>query len=310
MKRNCIRQTCIAMKTLTLSMAKLEQEINGFLTDYLKEKSAETHGTYQRALREFQRYFAVAKEWFLFRPEDIEQYKTYLMKEKKLSQVSVSTYLTALRRLLDYFVAQHLLDDNPAKSVKGNRRPTTHTAGVLTEAEAQKLLLVIPTEKLQDQRDRIAVRLMMESAVSEHELVKANVEDLKKFSTRYVLFVQAKGKKTKDDAVDVPLSLGFEIEAYLERRRKVLPLSPLLVSHSRRVSEERMTTRALNYRLNHWLDAAGIVRDNITPHSLRHTAAKLWIERDRLPLEEVKRRMRHGMIATTKIYTANSSISD
>lgn len=291
------------MKPLTVSLAKLERLIEGFLSEFLKEKSGETHGTYQRALREFQRYFAVAREWFQFRPEDIEQYKRYLMQERRLSEVSVSTYLTSLRRLLDYFVAQGLLDENPARQVKGNRRPAHHTAGALSEAEVKKLLSLVPTEKLQDHRDYITIRLMIESAASEHELVKANVEDLKKLSSHYVLYVQGKGKKTKDDVVDVPLSLGLEIERYLERRQNVTPLSPLLASHSRRISEARMTTRALNYRLNHWLAVAGIVRANITPHSLRHTAAKLWLERDGLPLEEVRRRMRHGMLATTKIYT-------
>lgn len=291
------------MNTLTVSLAKLETLIDGFLSEFLKGKSDETQGTYQRALREFQRYFAVARDWFQFRPEDIEQYKHYLMQERKLSQVSVSTYLTSLRRLLDYFVAQGLLDENPARQVKGNRRPVHHTAGTLTEAEVKKLLSLVPTEKLQDHRDYITIRLMIESAVSEHELVKANVEDLKKFSSHYVLYVQGKGKKTKDDTVDVPLSLGLEIERYLERRAHLTPLSPLLASHSRRISEARMTTRALNYRLNHWLEVAGITRDNITPHSLRHTAAKLWLERDGLSIEEVRRRMRHGMLATTKIYT-------
>lgn len=291
------------MNTLVLSVAKLDHLIDGFLSDFLKGKSADTSGTYQRALREFQRYFAVAHTWFRFRPEDIEQYKRYLMEERRLSQVSVSTYLTSLRRLLDYFVSQELLDENPARQVKGNRRPVLHTAGTLTEAEVQKLLSVIPTEKLQDHRDLLIVRLMLEAAVSEHELVKANVEDLRKFSTHYVLYVQGKGKKTKEDIVEVPLLLGQDIEAYLERRRHYGPLSPLLVSHSRRISEARMTTRALNYRINHWLRVAGLRRPNITPHSLRHTAAKLWLERDGLPLEEVRRRMRHGMLATTKIYT-------
>ncbi len=296
-------QSASVMKALRLSNARLSEEIEQFLSEYLKEKGAETKGTYQRALRTFEQYYARAKAWFQFRIEDVEQYKKYLMEEKKLSQVSVSTYLTALRRLLDYFVAQGLLEENPAKKVKGNRRPTAHTAGTLTEAEVQKLLSVIPTEKLQDHRDYLIIRLMLEAAVRVHEIVKANVEDLKKFSTHYVLFVQAKGKKTKDDTVEVPLALGQEIEAYLERRQHIQPTSPLFVSNSHRVSNARLTTRALHYRVMHWLHEAGIHRANLSPHSLQHTAAKLWIERDKLSIDEVKRRMRHGLISTTKIYT-------
>ncbi|MCS6988107.1 MAG: site-specific integrase [Chloroherpetonaceae bacterium] len=298
------------MKTLRLSLSRLSEEIDSFLVDYLKEKGEETKGTYQRALRTFQRYFSNARVWFRFRAEDVEQYKKYLTEEKKLSQVSVSTYLTALRRLLDYFVAQGLLEENPAKKVKGNRRPTSHTAGALTEAEVQKLLSIIPTEKLQDHRDYLIIRLMLEAAAREHEIVKANVEDLKKFSSRYVLFVQAKGKKAKDETVEVPLSLGQDIEAYLERRGSLAPSAPLFASNSHRARETRLTTRALHYRIQHWLEEAGIHRDNISPHSLRHTAAKLWLERDKLPLEEVKRRMRHGLISTTKIYAAESPPPD
>lgn len=297
------------MKTLRLSLSRLDEEIEAFLVEYLKEKGEETKGTYQRALREFQRYFARAKDWFRFRSEDIEQYKKYLMEEKKLSQVSVSTYLTAVRRLLDYFVAQGLMEENPAKKVKGNRRPSSHTAGALTEAEVQKLLSIIPTEKLHDYRDYLVVRLMIETAAREHELVKANVEDLKKFSSRYALFVQGKGKKAKDETLDVPLALGQEIEAYLERRGTLEPTAPLFASNSRRARETRMTTRALRYRIQHWLDEAGIRRDDISPHSLRHTAAKLWLERDKLPIEEVQRRMRHGLISTTKIYVSDGASS-
>lgn len=206
-------------------------------------------------------------------------------------------------------MAQGLISENPAKKVKGNRRPTSHTVGALTEAEVQKLLSIIPTEKLQDHRDYLIIRLMLDSAVRAHEIVKANVEDLKKFSTHYVLFVQAKGKKAKDETVEVPFELGQEIEAYLERRKIVTPTSPLFVSNSRRVQNMRLTPRALHYRIEHWLKTAGIERDNISPHSLQHTAAKLWIERDRLSIDEVKRKMRHGLISTTKIYTGETATS-
>lgn len=294
------------MKPMRLSLLRLQEEIDGFCADYLKEKGEETKGTYARALRTFVAYYARAKDWFRFRTEHIEEYKKYLMEEKKLSQVSVSTYLTALRRLLDYFVAQGLLSENPAKKVKGNRRPTSHTVGALTEAEVQKLLSIIPTEKLHDYRDYLIIRLMLDAAVRVHEIVKANVEDLKKFSTHYVLFVQAKGKKSKDEVVQVPLELGREIETYIDRRQGVVPTSPLFVSNSRRVQNTRLTTRALHYRIMHWLHMAGIHRANISPHSLQHTAAKLWIERDGLSVDEVKRKMRHGLISTTKIYTGET----
>jgi len=287
------------------SHSELEREIEKFLSEYLKDKSEETCGTYQRALREFQRYYAVAHDWFEFRTQDIEQYKLYLSQVKKLSQVSISTYLTSLRRLLDYLVAKGKLETNPAKKVKGNRRPTSHTAGTLSQAEAEKLVRTVPTSKPQDHRDLITIRLMLECAASEHELVKANLMDFQKSAMSYQLFVQGKGKKSKSDTIEIPTDLGQLIERYLARRENLSAESPLLASHSRRISNARITTRAMRYRIKHWLEAADVLRENITANSLRHTAAKLWLERDNLSIEEIQRRMRHGMISTTQIYTKN-----
>jgi integrase/recombinase XerC len=297
------------MASLQLSVARLDKAIKGFLDESLKEKSKETYGTYERALREFSKYHGRAETWFRFQAPDIEKYRDYLRTEKKYKDASVATYLTALRKLMDYFVAEGLLDENESKKVKGSRRPHKHNADTLSEAEVKKLLAIIPTSKLQDHRDYLVIRLMIEAAAAEHELVKASVEDLKKYQAQYVLFVQAKRQKTKEDRIEIGLELGRDIEAYLERRI-VEPHSPLFSSHGGRSNETYLTPRAIHYRICHWLEVAGISRKTVKPHSLRHTAAKLWLERDKLSLDEVKRRMRHGIIATTKIYTGEVEPED
>jgi len=54
-------------------------------------------------------------------------------------------------------------------------------------------------------------------------------------------------------------------------------------------------------RVNTRLRAAGLKKAGISPHSLTHTAALLWLAQG-LPVEEVRRRMRHGTLDTTMIY--------
>lgn len=112
--------------SLDLSLGELKRHIKSFLQDYLKNKSKETVGTYRRSLNEFERYFVKQRGTFQFSTEDVAAYKKYLMTERELSQVSVSTYLTALRRLCQYLVDIGLMEENPARPVKGNRRPSTH----------------------------------------------------------------------------------------------------------------------------------------------------------------------------------------
>ena len=53
--------------------------------------------------------------------------------------------------------------------------------------------------------------------------------------------------------------------------------------------------------------AAKIRRRGITPHSLTHTAALIWLN-DGLSVEEVKQRMRHGTLDTTMIYLRKKSL--
>ena len=119
---------------LELSLRALRDHLQAFQDDYLAEKSDETVGTYRRSLNSFQKWF-VQQNNFRFREDDVRDYKRYLMEERELSQVSVSTYLTALRRFCQYLTDIGKLTHNPAKAVKGNRRPATHSRSVLTETD-------------------------------------------------------------------------------------------------------------------------------------------------------------------------------
>lgn len=285
---------------MKISNIELENECKNFVTQYLKDKSPDTKGTYERALREFQRYFLLHKESFKFKTQQVVDYKNYLTTEKKFSQVTVSTYLTSLRRFCDYLVSKGSLKENPAKKVKGNRRPQTHSIGVLSYEETQKLLSTISKDSLQSFRDFNMISLMLKCAVSEHELVSCNVEDF--HFSEYKLFVKPKGKTSKSDCITIPVDISKSLNEYLSQRTNLNPESPLFASHGPRVQNQRLTTRAIRYRIKTWLETADLKRPNISANSLRHTAAYLWLTYDKLSLEEVRLKMRHGLIETTQIY--------
>jgi len=52
---------------------------------------------------------------------------------------------------------------------------------------------------------------------------------------------------------------------------------------------------------------AGLRRPGVTPHSLTHTAALLWLASG-VPVDEVRRRMRHGTLDTTMIYARQQGL--
>ncbi len=286
---------------LRLSLTELQQRIEGFLTEFLEGKSPETVGTYRRTLNEFERYVARTRGQFQFREADVEGYKTYLMEERALSQVSVSTYLTALRRLCQYLVSRGELAENPARAVKGNRRPSTHSRGVLTEVEVARLFETAEGSALIALRDRALMALMVYAGLSEIELVRADCEDLERNLLGWFLRVQGKGHTTKDQQVPLDPPAAEALQAYLDARGRLHPTDPLFVSHGHRSDGARLNTRTVRSRVNTHLKAAGLKRPGISPHSLTHTAALIWLN-DGKPLEEVRQRMRHGTLDTTMIY--------
>jgi site-specific recombinase XerD len=286
---------------LTLSVAELESRLDGFVTEYLKDKSKETVGTYRRSLNEFERWHAAQRGRFKFRTEDVERYKKYLMEERELSQVSVSTYLTAIRRFCQYLVDIGLLGENPARAVKGNRRPSEHSRKVFTEDEVRQLLEATKTKSAIEKRDRAVVYLMLYAGLSEIEIVRADMRDLEQTLLGWFLRVQGKGRTVKDQQVPIDPPVMDAIRLCLDARGRVRPEDPLFVSHGHRSAGERLNTRSVRSRINGLLKTAGLKRPGVTPHSLTHTAALIW-PNDGMGIEEVRQRMRHGTLDTTMIY--------
>lgn len=286
---------------LQLTTGELEKRIQDFLREYLKNKSKETVGTYRRSLNEFERWFVRQKGRFRFTGAGVQEYKKYLMQTRELSQVSVSTYLTALRRFCQYLVDIGLLEENPAQAVKGNRRPSTHSRAVLTQTDIDQLLDSLDTTTRIGKRDQAVIYLMLYAGLSEIEIVRANVKDLEQTLMGWYLRVQGKGHTVKDQQVPIDPPVMEKIRIYLDARGRIRPEHPLFVSHGHRSEGQRLNTRSVRSRINQHLKQAGVKRRGITPHSLTHTAALIWLN-DGMSVEEVKQRMRHGTLDTTMIY--------
>ncbi len=285
---------------LKLSREELRERIESFVSEFLEGKSPETVGTYRRSLNEFERWFKSRKGRFLFRKKDIEAYRSYLTDERKLSAASVSTYLTALRRLCAHLVATGELSENPALTVRGNKRPALHTRDVLSESEVELLFEEVDGDSLLEQRDRAMLALMVYAGLSEIEIVRVDLEDLEQTLLGWELKVQGKGRSSKDARVELDAEVVDFLNVYVTARGAVLPNAPLFVSHGHRSDGERLQTRTVRSRINHHLKNAGLKRPGISPHSLTHTAPLLWLNRG-MDVEDVNRRMRHGSLDTTMI---------
>jgi site-specific recombinase XerD len=117
----------------------------------------------------------------------------------------------------------------------------------------------------------------------------------------WFLRVQGKGRTVKDQSVPLDDRVLSHLQRYLDARGRIRPEEPLLTSHGHRSDGDRLNTRSVRSRVNGYLKRAGAKRPGITPHSLTHTAALIWLH-EGVEVEEVRRRMRHGTLETTMIY--------
>ena len=291
-----------AIHQVRLSARALLRHFNGFVGS-LRTSTPETRGTYARALREFVRWFPRDGS-FRFRVEDVRRYKRYLEVRKRLSAVSVSTYLTAFRRFCDYLVRNGVLKENPGRYVGGNSRPAAHSREYLSPEDVNALLSAVPRTDLRGMRDYAMILLMLRCALSEIELIRADIRDVYTEEGRRWMLVQGKGRKTKDERVGLPPEVVSAIEHYLSARGSARPTEPLFASAGNRTRGQRMTTRGIRDRINTSLTSAGVKQGKarrVTPYSLRHTAA-LMMARNGATADEIRQRMRLGSIATAQVY--------
>jgi integrase/recombinase XerC len=285
------------------SAARLATAVGSFLRS-LRTRRPETRGTYERALQEFLRWSG-RRTGLRLTVDEIKTYKRYLTRQRGLSDVSVSTYLTAVRRLCGYLQRTGALDGNPALEVAGNPRPRTHARKALSIAEARTLLELLGGEDERGLRDAAVIRLMLRCALSDAEIVRLNLGDLRHGDGGWLLAVQGKGKATKDAAVDLPADVSDALQAYLRRRTGTSENEPLFLSAGNSSRGRRMTTRAVRDRVNEYLEQAGIrtarTRQRVTPRSLRHTAALLLAAEGAQP-DDIRKRLRLGTLQTVQVY--------
>jgi len=270
-----------------------------------------TKETYQRALRIFQ-IWITDKNYARPQREHILEYKAYLQDKtitdnkgemKKLSPLTVTAYLTALRRFFAFLEAEKVYP-NIAKDIKGLKRPKGFLKDTLTKDEVKRLLEGTKEEGLNALRDLAMINLMLRTGLRTIEITRADIGDIGRNGGETVLKVWGKGRDVKDDFVILTANAYEPILDYLQARGQTKTNEPLFASHSNRNKREPLTTRSIRRIIETRLKAVGLKTSRVTAHSLRHTAGTIALMNG-ADILSVKEMLRHANINTTLIYTHN-----
>lgn len=230
--------------------------------------------------------------------QDILEYKDSLQ-EKNLSSLTVSSYITAVRKFYEWVEAEKLYQ-NIAKGIKTPRRVQAFKKQHLTDAKSAELLAHFQSLSL---RDYAIVNLILRTGLRTIEVVRANIEDITFKGERRVLKVWGKGHSEKDDFVVLSEKAFEPIRNYLAvARRGAKSGEPLFTSTSHQNNGGRLTTRTISAICKDGLKAIGLDGKEFTAHSLRHTTAVAILKHGG-QITDVQSVLRHSSPVTSQIYT-------
>ena len=291
--------------TLTLTSNYYVQEVNPtFTADLLKEyeqqidASRQTVKTYMSCIKRF-----VA--WLEEREINNVEYETIVIYKNHLGETmkakAINTHLSAIKDLFKFIERKG--GRNVAKAVKKERVSSDFVRDSLTTEQVQQILNSIDTGTTNGARAYAMFRLMVQTGLRECEIVRADINDIKTKGNNTVLYIQGKGENTKNNYVVLYPSVIKALQDYFVKRG-ARPNEPLFTSTSNHNSNGRLTTRTVQRIIKGLYADNGIVSENITTHSTRHTAVTLSILNG-ANVQQAQAMARHKNINTTMIYFHN-----
>ena len=272
-----------------------------FLADLdLSESSRET---YSRSMRQFISWLEETGRGSrvdLLR-EDILAYKDYLISSK--SSYTVSLYLTTVRKLYQWLESKRIYPD-VTRGIRGSKKPKGFRKDSLTPDQLRQALSSMKRKTLEGLRDYALFNLMARTGLRDIEVSRALVGDIRQESGQAVLWIQGKGRDSKDDFVLLTKEALKPISRYLKTRGSLPGDAPLFCSHSDRNSGQALTTRSISRIIKEALRSIGLDDQRLTAHSLRHTAISLSIKGG-ASLQQAQAMARHSDPKTTLIYFHN-----
>lgn len=263
----------------------------------VKPKSKDT---YRKALKQFMSFIT---DNAIERPTraDILAYKEHLLCTYKAC--TVSSYLTAVKGLFVYLEAEKIYP-NIANGIKGAKSQQGFRKDALTISQARRLLDGIDTNTTEGKRNYALVNLLLNTGLRTVEAERANIGDIRQEGGEALLYIQGKGRDSKDAFVLLTDSTLYPIQRYLAARSIIDPTAPLFASHSNRNEGERITTRTISGIVKEALREIGIDSERLTAHSLRHTAITFSLLAG-ASIQEAQSMARHSNVNTTLIYAHN-----
>lgn len=271
----------------------LSQDMKGLLeleNSFIKyiDVKEQTMITYKTSLKFFNNYIT---ENNIKNPtrENIIAYRENLKKNYSVS--TVNTCMISLRQFFKWLEYEGIYK-NVAENVKGVVVNNQHKKKPLSMAQSREFI-----KQIDNIRDKALMALLITTGLRTIEVNRSNIEDIKIIDGEAVLYIQGKGKDSKDDFVKID---SYVLELLI-KSFKGRTSGALFISESANGYGKSLSTRSIRGIFKKWARNIGLDEKMYSCHSTRHTFVNTALELG-MPLQEVSKQARHKSIYTTMIY--------
>lgn len=272
---------------------------DAFLNYILTEKglSKNTVLSYKRDLK---RFFEFLKKYNIsipsVTPTHIINFLSTL-RERGLSVKSYTRNLVAIRMFYKYLLSSKLVSSVPTANIElpGFSKILPR---YLSIAEVERLLTAPDVSRHIEIRNKAMIELLYAAGIRVSELVFIETKDVN-LQAGYIMVY---GKGSKQRMIPIGASAMIWIQRYIDEARGFIIKnreSPFLFITAR---GKKMTRQCFWNIIKRYAVKAGIDRDMVKPHIMRHSFATHLIERG-ADLRAVQSMLGHSDISTTQIYT-------
>lgn len=242
-------------------------------------------------LRFLQRHKARVVDPSQIRPETIRDFLSYLSHGRGNSKASVRRRLAAVRRFMRHLYEIGATPFDPAAHLALTARRKGHPT-VLTRDEALRLLEASKMSRF-PRRDHAIFRLFLTCGCTLSELIRLRLPDYNPVEET----ITFSGGRQRPRTLPLPEACRDALEQYLEERPPVRAGRRIFLNRR----GEPITKGAVYHAFRLALRRAGIEKEGLTVHSLRHTClALLW--QAGISLHVLHEVAGHHSLATTREY--------
>lgn len=205
--------------------------------------------------------------------------------------------LSALRRLFHYLYQEKLRADDPCAVIRAPKL-SARLPKDLSEAQVEALLEAPALDNPLELRDKAMLELLYATGLRVSELVGLSLTQV----NLLLGTVRITGKGNKERMVPLGEQALYWLENYLQYGREWLlqGCAGHVLFPSKR--GQQMTRQTFWHRIKHYATLAGIDREKLSPHVLRHAFATHLLNHG-ADLRVVQMLLGHSDLSTTQIYT-------